>query len=167
MITSEIEKALNQQINAELESFYVYLSMVAYMESINLLGFASWMRLQAEEEMVHAMKIYDFVHERDGRVSLESIPKPPSEWKDATEVFQSAYRQEEEITEKINVIVDMALRVSDHATHTFMQWFVTEQVEELATVNAIIQKLKLIEGAPGGLFLLDQEMSKRAPGETE
>ena len=156
-----MEKALNTQVNAELQSFYAYLSMTAYLQSINLPGVSNWMRVQAHEEMDHAMKIYDFVHERDGRVTLHTVPKPDQEWKNLMALFQAAYGQEEDIGRKIDALVDLAIKEGDHATHTFLQWFVTEQVEELAIVNDIIQKLKLIENAPGGLFFLDQDLGKR------
>ena len=161
-----MEEALNTQINAELQSFYTYLSMAAFIESIDLPGTAGWMRAQAQEELSHALKIYDFVHERNGRVLLQAIPEPETQWQDVMEVFRASLEQEEDISRKIDKIVDLAIREADHATHTFMQWFVTEQVEEVATVHAIIQKLKLIENAPGGLFLIDQELGKRT-GEGE
>lgn len=167
MLSNKMEKELNKQVNAELESFYVYLSMASYMESVDLLGFAHWMRQQADEEMSHAMKIYDYIHERDGRVVLEKIAAPPSQWDGVGAVYKSAYDQEVAISQKIDRIVDLAIKEADHASHSFMQWFVNEQVEEVATVKTIIQKLKLIEGAPGGLFLLDREMGQRQgdPGE--
>lgn len=161
MLSKRMEQALNGQINAELEAFYKYLSMAAYFEATNLLGFAFWMRKQADEEMAHAMRIYDFIHERDGRVVLESIKAPQLDWSSAMDAFVSAYDHERVISDKINKIVDLAIKESDHATHTFLQWFVSEQVEEVATVNTIVQKLRLIEGAPGGLFMLDQELGQR------
>ncbi|HSR69583.1 MAG TPA: ferritin [Acidobacteriota bacterium] len=165
MLSDKMEKELNKQVNAELESFYVYLSMASYMESVDLLGFAHWMREQADEEMSHAMKIYDYIHERDGRVVLGEIAAPPSQWDGVGAVYKAAYEQEVSISRKIDKIVDLAIKEADHATHSFMQWFVNEQVEEVATVKTIIQKLKLIDGAPGGLFLLDREMGQR-PGDS-
>ncbi|HSR52193.1 MAG TPA: ferritin [Acidobacteriota bacterium] len=167
MLSDKMEKELNKQVNAELESFYIYLSMAAYMESIDLLGFAHWMRQQADEEMEHAMKIYDYIHERDGRVVLQKIGAPPSDWEGVAAAFKSAYEQEVAISKKIDKIVDLAIKEADHATHSFMQWFVNEQVEEVATVKTIIQKLKLIDGAAGGLFLLDREMGQRQGHEHE
>ncbi len=167
MLSSAMEKVLNDQINAELDSFYIYLSMAAYAESINLEGFASWMRIQAQEEMGHAMKIYDFIHERDGRVTLQKLGKPPSDWANLKAMVEAAHAQERDITEKIDQIVNQAVKEKDHATNAFMQWFVTEQVEELATINTLLNQLELIDGAPGGLFLLDQEMSKRQDEDEE
>lgn len=161
MMSDRMEEALNKQINAEMEAFYSYLSMAAYFESENLLGFSTWMRNQADEELTHALKIYDFVHERDGRVVLHSLNAPRAEWAGPADAFRSALDHERQISEKIDKLVDLAIEESDHASHTFLQWFVSEQVEEVATVNAIVQKLKLIEGAPGGLFLVDQELGQR------
>ncbi len=163
MLSEKMEEALNNQINAELQSFYDYLSMASYLQSIDLSGISHWMHMQAQEELGHAMKIYEFVHERNGRIVLQSLGKPGTDYQDVMAVFTAALNQEEAITRKINEIVDLAIQEADHATHTFMQWFVSEQVEEVASAHAIIQKLKLIGEAPGGLFLLDQELGKRGP----
>ncbi|MEW6195848.1 MAG: ferritin [Bacteroidota bacterium] len=162
MISEKMQKALNDQINAELFSSYIYLSMSAYFESENWSGFAAWMKKQSEEEYGHAMKIYKYVCEVAGRVSLESIEKPKFEWKSAQEVFEEAYKHELYITDRINKIVDLANSEKDHATNIFMNWFVTEQVEEVATVLQIIHKFKLIGDNKGALYMLDRELGSRA-----
>lgn len=162
MMSKSMEEALNGQINDEIGAFYLYLSMSAHFESESLTGFASWMRAQADEEMTHAMKIYDFIHECDGRVRLQRVDAPPSEWKSSKAAMVATLEHEKKISRLIDKLVDLAIEESDHATHAFLQWFVSEQVEEVAAVNDIVRKLELVEGAPGGMFLLDREMSERA-----
>jgi len=157
----KMEKALNDQINAELYSAYLYLSMVAYFESINLKGFANWMRIQIQEELVHVMKFFDFVNNRRGRVTLNAIEKPGKEWKSPLDAFQAAFKHEQYITGRINNLTALALAEKDTATYNFLQWFVTEQVEEEASTDQVVQKLKLIKGNGTGLFMLDQELATR------
>jgi len=161
MLSTKMQEALNAQINAEYYSSYLYLSMAAHCQAINLEGFAAWLRIQADEEMIHAMKLYDFVLERNGRVTLTAIEAPPTEWATPLAVFEATYAHELEVTRRINKLVDLAIAESDHATNTFLQWFVNEQVEEEASADAVVQKLKLLAGAPGGLFMLDQELGQR------
>ena len=161
MICKKMQGALNEQINAELYSAYLYLSMVAYFESINLPGFASWMRAQTQEEVVHAMKIYDYVNERGGRVVLKSIGEPQAEWKSPLDAFEAAYEHEQKVTGLINGLVNLAIEEKDHAANMFLQWFVNEQVEEESSADAIVQKLKLMADAPGGMYMLDNEMGQR------
>ena len=161
MLKKKIQKALNAQINAEMYSAYLYLSMESYFQSISLGGFASWMRGQVQEELMHSMKFYDFVNERGGRVTLESIGKPETSWKTPLTAFEHILRHEQMVTELINDLVDLAIQEKDHATKIFLQWFVTEQVEEEASVGEVVDKLKLIKDNSSGLFLLDAEMSKR------
>jgi len=161
MIGKKIEKALNDQINAELYSAYLYLSMAAYFESINLPGFASWMRVQTQEEVMHAMKIYDYVNERGSRVILKSIEGPPTKWKSPLAVFEAIYKHEQVVTDRINDLVDLAVKEKDHATNAFLQWFVTEQVEEEQSTDEIVQKLTLIKDAPGAMYMLDKELGQR------
>ena len=156
-----MEKALNEQINAEMYSSYLYLSMESYFQSIGLAGFASWMRMQAQEEMFHAMKIYDFVYERGGRVILAAIDQPPAEWKSVLDVFENVLSHEQKVTGLINDLVNLALDERDHATNIFLQWFVTEQVEEEAGVGSVLDKLKLVGDDTSGLFVLEQELGKR------
>jgi len=161
MISKKTEDALNEQINAEFYSAYLYLSMEAYFESMNLPGFANWMRAQIQEESMHAMKIYDFVNERGGRVLLKSIEQPPTEWKSPLAAFEAAYKHEQKVTGLINDLVNLAIEEKDHASNTFLQWFVNEQVEEESSVNEVVQKLKMLENAPGGQFLIDRELGQR------
>jgi ferritin len=161
MLNKKMQEAINSQINAEIYSSYLYLSMSAYFESINLSGFASWMRAQAQEEMVHAMKFYDYVNERGGRVILGPIEAPPSEWESAVSVFDATYQHEQKVTGLINDLVDLAIEEKDHATNNLLQWFVSEQVEEEASASGVLNKAKLTGDAPGGLFMLDQELGAR------
>lgn len=161
MIEDNITKALNQQINAEMYSAYLYLAMSAYFESIDLKGFANWMQVQAQEEMTHAMKIYDYIFERGGRVTLSAIEAPPGQWGSPLEVFESTLKHEQKVTGMINNLVDLATNEKDHATCNFLQWFVAEQVEEEASANEMVQKLKLVADAQGGLFMLDNEFGRR------
>jgi ferritin len=161
MLDKKVEKAFNGQLNAELYSSYLYLSMSAYFQSLSLSGFANWMRVQGQEELVHAMKFYDFINERGGRVTLKAIEAPPTEWDSPLAAFEEAYRHEQKVTGLINDLVELALKERDHASHIFLQWFVTEQVEEEDSANAVIQKIKLMGDAQGGLFMLDRELGQR------
>ena len=161
MINPVVEKALNDQINAELYSAYLYLSMAAALEDMGLPGFANWTRIQNEEETFHAMKIYDFIIERGGRVKLTSIDTPPSEWKDVVTVFKEILKHEQLVTSLINKLMDTAIEQKDHATNMFLQWFVTEQVEEEANVDEVLQQLDLAQESKGALFMLDKDMGTR------
>ncbi len=160
MLSEKMEKALNKQINAELYSAYLYLSMSSYFESIDLEGCANWMKAQTQEEMIHAMKIYDYVIERGGRVILDKIDAPKAEWDSALAVFEHAYEHEQLVTGLINDLMNLAIEERDHATQIFLQWFVSEQVEEEASASAVVQKLKLA-GDGGGLFMVDRELGQR------
>ena len=169
MINEKMQEALNKQINAEIYSSYLYLSMAASFESVSLPGFANWMRCQAQEELVHAIKIYDFINERGGRVTLKSIEAPPVEWDSPLAAFEAAYEHEQKVTGLINDLVDLAQAEHDHASDNFLQWFVAEQVEEEDSANTIVEKIKLVGEAQGGLFMLDQELGQRIftpPAET-
>ena len=161
MLTKKMEKALVEQINAEFYSSYLYLSMGAYFESKGLPGFAKWMDAQAQEEWFHGMKIFHFVNERGGRVTLKEIAKPPADWKATLAVFENVLAHEQKVTGLINGLVDLALAERDHATNIFLQWFVSEQVEEEASVGAVLDKLKLIGKDTNGLFVLDGELGQR------
>lgn len=160
-LSSPMETALNQQINAETYSAYLYLSMAAYFDSLNLPGFAQWMRVQTQEELVHAMKFFSFVNERNGRVLLQPIAGPPTDWASPLAAFEAAYEHEQKVTGLINNLVDLALQERDHASNIFLQWFITEQVEEEASANDIVQKLKLAGDNPHHLFVLDRELGTR------
>lgn len=161
MISKKIEKALNEQVNAELFSAYLYLSMEAYFKSLNLNGFANWMRVQTQEEISHAMKIYEFINERGGRISLKAIEGPQTKWDSPLAVFKAVYEHEQKVTSLINNLVNLAIEEKDHATNTFLQWFVNEQVEEEASADQVVQQLKMMEKAPGGMFMLDRELAQR------
>lgn len=161
MLKQKLQTAINKQINAELWSAYLYLSMSAYFESINLGGFAHWMRAQAQEEIKHAMKFYKYVVERGGRVALSVINVPPSSWKSPLHAFEETFKHEQKVTGLINDLVNMAFAEKDHATSSMLKWFVDEQVEEERSANEIIQKLILIDDNTSGLFMLNHELGER------
>ena len=142
-------------------SSYLYLSMESFFRSKNLSGFANWMKVQAQEEMAHAMKIYDFIDERGGRIVLKAIDGPPTEWDSPLAVFEAVYEHEQKVSGLINDLVDLAIKEKDHATNSFLQWFVSEQVEEEASADAAVQQLKMVEKAPGRMFMLDRELGQR------
>lgn len=164
MINKNIEKALNVQINNEMYSAYLYLSMSAYLASINLNGFAHWTRQQYIEEQEHALKLYDYVLNRAGKVSLQPIAKVKTQWNGVVDVFENILAHEQKITNDINKLVDIGYKESDHATVNLLQWFISEQVEEEATVSNILDQLKLIDGKGPGLFMLDREANTRTIG---
>jgi len=161
MISKTLQDAFNKQLNAETFSAYLYWSMSAYFESKNLAGAATWMRAQAQEEMAHAVKFYDYLNERGGRVILAAIDPPETKWDSPLAVFEAVYRHEQKVTGMINNLVNLASQEGDHASGVFLQWFVTEQVQEEATANEVIGKLKLMAGAPGALFMMDRELGQR------
>ena len=161
MLDADIEKALNNQINAELYSSYLYLSMAAGLSSINLEGFAQWMTAQSQEEYMHAMKFYNYVNDRGGRVTLQAIEAPPTEWNCPLGVFEATYEHETKVTGLINDLAGLAASKNDNATLACLQWFITEQVEEEATADGIVQKLKMVKDAPYAIFMIDQELGQR------
>ncbi|WP_320171524.1 ferritin [Maridesulfovibrio sp.] len=161
MSNKVLEKALNEQLNAEFYSSYLYLSMSAYFSDIGLSGFANWMRVQAQEEQFHALKFYDYINERGGRVILSSIDSPQTEWESPLDCVKGVLEHEKKVTSLINNLVDLAITEKDHATNIFLQWFVTEQVEEEDSVNEVLNKLKLIDGKGNGMFILDKELALR------
>jgi ferritin len=161
MLSKKIENAINKQINAELWSAYLYLSMSAYFESINLGGFANWMRVQAQEEVGHAMRFYNHVVERRGRVTVSAITAPSINWKSSLNAFEDAFKHEQKVTSMIDNLVTMAAAEKDYATANMLQWFIDEQVEEELSTDTIVQKLKMIGANTGGLYILDRELSQR------
>ncbi|MBN2662739.1 MAG: ferritin [Bacteroidales bacterium] len=161
MINKKIEQEFNKQINAEFYSAYLYLSMSAYLSSINLSGFANWMEIQFQEEMSHALKFYNYVIERGGSVELEAIEKPRSSWNGIIEIFEETLKHEQHVTSLINNLMTIAFEEKDHASVSFLQWFVDEQVEEEASVDEVLQQLILIEGKGSALFMLDREAKAR------
>jgi ferritin len=161
LLHKDLEKAINNQINAEIYSAYLYYSMAAYFESLSLKGFSHWMRVQALEELTHVQKFTSFVHDRGGKVALQAVEAPSSEWNSPLDAFVATYEHEVKVTGLINDLMDLAQKYKDHATVNFMQWFVGEQVEEEASVDDVVQKLKLINRSEGGLFMLDRELDAR------
>jgi len=161
MLSKKMEKALNGHINAEVYSSYLYLSMAAYFESIDMPGAAAWMKKQAGEEWGHAMKMFEYVVERDGRVQLQKVDAPQEDWESPLAAFEDAYKHEQLISKKINELVNDAIVEKDHATNNMLQWFVSEQVEEEAAVKIIVSKLKMIGDSTGPLFMLDRELGSR------
>lgn len=160
-INKNVEKILNEQINAEFWSAYFYLSMSNYFNANGMPGFANWMKVQFEEETFHAMKMMDFVNERGGRVILQPIAEVPSEWDGVLNIYEETLKHEETVTSLINGCVNVAMEEKDHATVNFMKWFVDEQVEEEATVSEIIDQLKMFNCQGQGLYMLDKEFKAR------
>lgn len=161
MMNWKMEKIVNKQINAEMYSSYLYLSMSAHFESKALKGMANWMRVQAQEEMVHAMKFYNFVLNRGGKVALTAIDAPKTEWATPLEVFEDVLKHEIKVTGLIHGLVDKAIAEKDHAANTFLQWFVNEQIEEEASAQQVIDKLRLAGDSSGAMFMMDQELGQR------
>jgi ferritin len=161
MLSKTVEEALNRQINRELYSAYLYLAMSAYFETATMKGFAKWMRIQAKEEQAHAIKFYDYVIARGGKVNLTAIEAPKAKWTSAGKVFEEVYAHEQKVTGMINALVEIAMKEKDHATFEMLQWFVKEQVEEEEHASEICAKIKSIGDIPGHLFCLDHELGKR------
>ena len=161
MLSANMEKALNRQLNAEFSSAYFYLSAAAYLESTDLGGMANWMKIQAQEEAAHAMKFYQYIVDRNGRVTLHAIEQPASEWASPEAVFQDVLEHEQSVSAKINALVALALDENDHSTNNFLQWFVAEQVEEEATAHDVLSQVRRFGGSGQGLFLIDRELGTR------
>lgn len=161
MIDERIREAINKQINAELYSAYLYLSMATYFEHQGLPGFANWMYVQNQEETFHAMKFLRYLVERGGRVELDTIAAPPRDWESPLAVFEHVYQHEQHVTALINELVDLSEQVKDRATFNMLQWFVGEQVEEEANAEALVGSLRLAKDAPAALFMLDRELATR------
>ena len=161
MLNEKMEKALNAQLNAEFYSAYLYLSMAAYFESANLAGLANWMRVQFQEEQFHGTRFFDFILERGGKVALAAIDEPMKDWAGPVAVFEATLAHEQKVTGLINDLVYLARDERDNASEIFLQWFVKEQVEEESTADTILSKLKLAEGSPQALLMIDQELGGR------
>ena len=161
MINEKIESALNKQVNAEMYSSYLYLSMASYFQSINLEGAANWMKIQALEEMYHGMKIHGYLEERGGRFIAEAIDKPAGDWDSPLAAFEAVYQHEQKVTGLINDLLNLAIELKDHASNGFLQWFISEQVEEEATADGIVQKIKLAGPQGSGMFMIDRELGLR------
>jgi len=161
MLSKKMEEALNKQVNAELFSSYLYLAMAADFEAKNLPGFAHWLKLQAQEENGHAMKFYEYINDRRGRVTLGAIAAPPAEWDSPLAAFEAVLAHEGKVTGLINGLVELADAENDVATGIMLQWFVSEQVEEEKSADAIVQQLKMIGDRTQGLLMLDRALAQR------
>jgi len=161
VIGARMQDALNEQIKHELESAYLYLAMAAHFHSEGLEGMAHWMRVQAKEEVAHAMKFFDHIQERGGRIELLALAKPKKEWPSALVAFQEAYQHEQFITSKIHALIELTAKEVDHAVGPLLHWFVDEQIEEEASTSQIAQMLERIGSSGSGLVMLDKELGKR------
>ena len=161
MLSKKMESTLNDQVNAELFSSYLYLAMSAWFVRKNLPGFAHWMYIQTQEESAHAMLFFNFINERGGTAELKAIAQPDLDWDNPIKVFEAALKHEQMVTGLINNLVDVAISEKDHATNNKLQWFVAEQVEEEANATEILEQLKLVEGQGQGLLLMDRELKTR------
>lgn len=161
MIHEKMRKALNEQINKEFYSSYLYLQMAAYFEEMGLKGFANWMKVQAQEENSHAHKFYDYLVDRGGKVVLETIEKPQNEYKSVIDVFEKTLEHEVYVTSLINKLMDVAEEVKDRASLSFLKWFIDEQVEEESNCEDIIAQLKIVDCSGDALFMMDREMAQR------
>ena len=160
-LSKKMQDALNEQIREELASSYIYLSMAAYCESINLPGFANWMRVQSNEELEHALKFYGYIHDRGGRVLLQAIEQPPAEFEGPLGVFEKTLEHEQYITGRIHKLYGMAVEENDYASLSMLQWFVDEQVEEEKNASEILEVLKMIGDKGQGLIMLDRQLASR------
>jgi ferritin len=167
IMKKKVEQALNEQIHAEFFSFYLYLSVGAYFTTRHLDGFAHWMRVQAQEEYAHAMKLFDFVNERGGAVELMALDAPTHEWGSPAEAVHAVLQHERHISERINGLVDLATAENDHATTVLLHWYVNEQVEEEATADTLYHQVKMVESSPHGLLMIDRELSARPEAVTD
>ena len=161
MIHERMEKALNEQINAELHSAYLYLSMVSYFQDKSLNGFAQYMKVQAQEEMLHAQTFFNHLIERGGRVKLAAIEGPQTDWSSVLEAFEAALAHEQYISARINKLMDLAKELGDHASVPMLHWFINEQVEEESNADDVVKKLRLIGDVGHGIFMMDRELGQR------
>ncbi|MGQ0561414.1 MAG: ferritin [Gemmatimonadota bacterium] len=164
-LSKEIQEAINDQIHHEFHSAYTYLAMSAYFEATSFLGFAHWMRVQAQEEVNHAMKLFDYVNDRNGRVVLKALEQPPANYKSVLETFEEAYEHEQKVTRMIYNLYELATRENDYATQVQLTWFINEQVEEEATASQVVDRLKIAANDGAALLLLDRELGARTKEE--
>jgi len=162
MLNQRLLNAINQQITGEFASAYLYLAMAAHFEHEDLLGFAKWMRVQAQEEASHAMIFFNFVTDRDCLPVFAAVEAPPAEFGSPQDVFKQVKEHEKQVSASIHGLADLAIAERDHATRALLDWFVTEQVEEQAVSSSIHARLKLVNGEAAGLLVLDQELGARA-----
>lgn len=161
MLSKAVQDAINDQINKELYSSYLYLAMSAHFESVNLPGLAKWTRIQAQEELGHAMKFFDYVVDRSGRVSFATVAKPTSEWKTSLEVFTQVLEHEQKVTASIYKVYEVALKENDYASQGMLQWFISEQVEEEKNASEIVAQLEMVEAHDTAILMLDHRLGKR------
>ena len=161
MLSPKMEAALNDQVKWEAWSAYLYLSMASYFESVGLMGFASWMKVQEKEEKFHSERFYSYTFERGGRIRLQPFEAPQSDWDSPLAAFEDALKHEQGVTARINALMDLAIEERDHATASFLKWFIDEQVEEESSVTDVINKLKFVKDNPSALYMLDQELAAR------
>ncbi|MGE5236188.1 MAG: ferritin [Acidobacteriota bacterium] len=161
MISKTMEQAFNAQMHEELYSFYLYLSMSAYLDAEQYKGMAHWMRTQAEEERGHAMKFFDHLGDRGGRPILPAIKKPQASWASPKAAFEAALTHEKHITACINALMDQAIKEKDHASAEFLHWFIKEQVEEIATLEPIVEQFRRAPDSVGGHYFIDHRLGKR------
>ena len=161
MLNERMNAALNEQVNAEMYSAYLYLSMQAYFQKMNLTGFVNWMNIQVQEEMAHARGLYDYIQERDGEIILDAIKKPDQTWNSPLEVFEAVLKHEQLVTSLINKLADVADETKDRAAALFLQWYIKEQVEEEASVSGVLETLRMIKDDTHALLLLDKELAAR------
>ncbi len=164
MPSKKLEQAINQQIQREFYSSYLYLAMSAYCEEINLDGFAHWMRSQSEEERTHSMRLFNYLHSRGGSVVLQAIPQPPSKFRSPKKMFEEVLKSEQNVTREIHKLYEMAKKEGDHATEVELQWFIQEQVEEEKTANDILAKLAMVGDQPAALLMMDRSLGSRGQG---
>ncbi len=161
MISNKMQDAINNQVQAELASAYLYLSMAAYCESKNMKGFGHWLRVQYQEETGHAMKMVDYLLERGGQPVLKAIDAPPAEFGSPLNVFEKVLAHEQHVTSLINSLYEVALAEKDYASQIFLQWYINEQVEEEASASEILEKLKMLGDKSSAIVYLDKELGKR------
>jgi len=161
MVKEKMLSALNEQINAEQYSAFLYLSMSAWLDDKGLSGFANWMYVQYQEELTHANKFFNYINERSGRVEVKAIEQVPTEFESVIDIVEKTLEHERKVSGLINKLVDIAVEERDHAAQSFLQWFVDEQVEEEANVEELLDSLKLTKGEGNGLFMLDRELKQR------
>ncbi len=162
MLSSRMENALNEQLTYELYSAYYYVAAAAHFDHANFKGFAHWNKLQAHEEVNHAQRFYDYINDAGGRVILGAIDQPPSEFDSPLSVFEAALAHERDVTRRIHSLVDLAIEEKDHATNAFLQWFVTEQVEEEAQADEVVQQLRMAGDAPSAVLIIDRQLAQRS-----
>ena len=164
MLTETMQDSLNEHINREFYSSYLYLSMSAYCESINFSGFAHWLRVQSHEEMAHALKLFDLINDREGRVILQPVGQPPLEFQSLLDVMEQTLAHERDVTELIHHLYELAVKEEDYATQVSLQWFITEQVEEEKAASDIVEQLKMVGDQADALLLLDRQVGIRVAG---